>query len=68
MNEIEEYLLDKYLGHQLDRMEKRKQQLEDELYLYAKCVGIPNLKEKPKLTTIAQTRWLRRLKETKTRE
>jgi len=71
MNEIEELLLDKYLGHTLDRMEKRKPRLEDEHYLYAKCVGIPNLKGKLKLTAIAQTRWLRtykRLKETKTHE
>lgn len=65
MDEIEELLLDKYLERELDRMEKRKHELEDEHYLYAKCVGIPNLKGKLKLTTIAQMRWLRTYKRLK---
>lgn len=47
MNEIEEKLLDLFLGHELERKERRKTEIEDETYIYAKCVGIPNMKVRP---------------------
>jgi hypothetical protein len=46
MNEIEERILDLFLEHELGKMEERKIELEEEWYLYTKCVGIPNLKQK----------------------
>jgi hypothetical protein len=45
MNEIEEKLSDLFLEHELERMERRKTEIED--INYAKCVGIPNMKVRP---------------------
>jgi len=45
MNRVQEELLDKWLEHELAKMDHRKEQIEDENYLYAKCVGIPNLEK-----------------------
>jgi hypothetical protein len=45
MNRVQEELLDKWLEHELAKMDLRKEQIEDENYLYAKCVGIPNIEK-----------------------
>ena len=45
MKEVQEELLDKWLEHELAKMDHRKEEIEDENYLYAKCVGIPNLEK-----------------------
>jgi len=46
MNEIEK-LLDLFLEHKLEKMEEHKTEIEDINYLYAKCVGIPNMRVRP---------------------
>jgi len=45
IKQIEEEFLDLYLEHEMVRMEKRKQEIEDEAYLLAKVVNTQIVKK-----------------------
>lgn len=38
MNKTEELLLERYLEHEMNRMEKRRLELEDEIYVVTKAL------------------------------
>lgn len=39
MDKVEERLLNLFLEHELSRMERRKRELEDEIYVVTKALG-----------------------------